>query len=114
MNENRNKRVLACIMLLALVLILSACEKQESIANFEPQKYTIDERKGVPMAAIATNEDASAEKELTPEEKAILWQKKQEEESKYRQWKDIRDNERQEKEEEERIEEDIKFFNGSR
>jgi len=102
------------ILVLALALILSACKKQESIANFEAQKYTIDERNGVPLTTIATNEDADAEKELTPEEKTALWQKKQEEEDKYRQWKEIRDNERQEKEEEERIEDEIKFFNNSR
>lgn len=109
-----HKIFLASMLLLVLTLILSACKKQESIANFEAQKYTIDERQGVPLTTITAGEDANAEKELTLEEKAALWQKKQEEEAKYRQWKDIRDNERQQKEEEERIENEIKFFNNSR
>ena len=109
-----HKIFLALMLLLALTLIISACKKQEPIANFEAQRYTIDERQGVPLTAITADENANPEKELTPEEKAALWQRKQEEEAKYRQWKDIRDNERQEKDEEERIEDEIKFFNNCR
>ena len=82
--------LLALMLLLALTLIISACKKQEPIANFEAQRYTIDERQGVPLTAITADENANPEKELTPEEKAALWQRKQEEEAKYRQWKDCR------------------------
>lgn len=88
--------------------------KEAKPSEFVEQKYTVDERQGVPLTTIATDEKSNAEKELTPEEKSVLWQKKQEEEAKYRQIRDERERFQREKDEEERIDEEIKFFNGSR
>ena len=114
MNKNINRFFIAFVLVIILIVSVSCnlVRKEVKPTEFVEQKYTIDERQGVPLTAITTNEDA--EQELTPEEKAALWQKKQEEEDKYRQWKDSRDNERQEREEEERIDDEIKFFNNSR
>ena len=97
------------LALFSLVLfILVACTKEEYSTY---RQFTIDERKGIPMETSAV--DQVREPELTPEEKAVQWQKAREQEDEFQQIRRQRENEQRDREEEERLQEEIDFFNSS-
>jgi hypothetical protein len=103
------KKLIALSIVLLLIALVACTQEEYKTATY--QQFTIDDRKGIPQDVIEVDE--IPEPDLTPEEKAVQWQKAREEEDKFQQLNDMRENEQRDKEEEERIQEEIDFFNSS-